>query len=66
MAGVDILTVKELMRHKTLAVTLRYTHLAPDHLAEALEKLDRYNSEKCKESVKPLFETTPAATQTIQ
>ena len=30
MGGVDILTVKELMRHKTLVVTLRYAHLAPD------------------------------------
>jgi integrase len=51
MAGVDILTVKELMRHKTLDVTLRYAHLAPSHLVEALDKLDEYNAERCKGSV---------------
>ena len=60
MAGVDILAVKELMRHKTLDVTLRYAHLAPDHLVETLDKLDRY-SEKCKGGVKPGFEASAAA-----
>ena len=30
MKGVPILTVKELMGHKTLTMTLRYAHLAPD------------------------------------
>ncbi len=29
MEGIDIMTVKELMRHKTLDMTLRYAHLAP-------------------------------------
>jgi len=65
MASVDILAVKELMRHKTLDVTLRYAHLAPDHMVEALAKLDRY-SEKCKGSVKPAFEAPAATTQIIK
>ena len=40
MAGVNILTVKELMTHSKLEQTLRYAHLAPDLKAEAVEKLD--------------------------
>jgi len=31
MAGVDITTVKELLGHKTLTMTMRYAHLAPSH-----------------------------------
>ncbi|MFQ5442244.1 MAG: tyrosine-type recombinase/integrase [Thermodesulfobacteriota bacterium] len=41
MAGVDITTVKELLGHKTLAMTLRYAHLAPAHKARAVEILDK-------------------------
>jgi hypothetical protein len=44
------LTVKELMRHKTLEVTLRYAHLAPEHLSEALDKLEQYKA-NCNASV---------------
>ena len=38
-AGVDIRTVQELMGHKTLAMTMRYTHPAPEHKRAAVEKL---------------------------
>ena len=37
---VDIMTVKELLGHKTLTMTLRYAHLAPAHKVKALEMLD--------------------------
>jgi len=40
MAGVDIITVKELLGHKSLAMTLRYTHFAPAHKVNALAVLD--------------------------
>lgn len=40
MSGVDITTVKELLGHKTLAMTLRYSHLAPSHKVKALGILD--------------------------
>ena len=40
MAGVDIMTVKELLGHKTLAMTLRYAHLAPAHKVKAVDILD--------------------------
>jgi len=39
MAGVDIRTVGELLGHKTLAMTIRYAHLAPAHNAAAVDKL---------------------------
>jgi integrase len=39
MAGVDITTVKELLGHKTLTMTLRYAHLAPSHKVKAVELL---------------------------
>ena len=41
MESVDIMTVKELMGHKDLTMTLRYTHLAPNHKTKAVNILDR-------------------------
>ena len=37
--GVDLRTVQELMGHKTIAMTVRYAHLAPSHQGEASERL---------------------------
>jgi integrase len=41
MAGVDLNTVRELMGHADLKMTLRYAHLAPEHKAQAVAKLMR-------------------------
>ncbi len=38
MAGVDLNTVRELMTHSDIRMTLVYAHLSPDHKAAALEK----------------------------
>lgn len=38
MAGVDINTVRELMTHSDIKMTLIYAHLSPDHKATALER----------------------------
>ena len=39
MRGVDIRTVQELMGHKTIQMTLRYAHLAPQHQLAAVQRL---------------------------
>ncbi|MCW8934249.1 MAG: tyrosine-type recombinase/integrase [Gammaproteobacteria bacterium] len=39
MAGVDLKTVQELLGHADLTMTLRYSHLASSHKADAVEKL---------------------------
>lgn len=41
MAGVDLMTVKELLGHKTIEMTLRYSHLAPEHKMKAVNILDQ-------------------------
>ena len=39
MAGVNLAVVKELLGHKTLKMTERYSHLSPDHKAKAVDIL---------------------------
>jgi integrase len=50
MAGVDIKTIQELMGHKDIKMTMRYSHPTPEHKRRAVEILDRSHTS---------FHTTP-------
>jgi integrase len=55
-AGVDLNTVRELMGHASIDMTLRYAHLAPDRLATAVKALD----------AKPETESTKEEKEAVQ
>jgi len=39
MQGVDLTTVSRLLGHKSLVMTLRYAHLAPEHKKVTVNKI---------------------------
>ncbi len=50
MAGVDLPSVKELLGHKSLTMTMKYAHLSPGHTKKAVNMLDKVlkNVDGCK------------------
>jgi len=52
MSGVDLPTVKELLGHKDISMTLRYTHLSTDHKQHAVRLLEQFG-----EKVPAIFTT---------
>jgi hypothetical protein len=60
MAGVDIRTVAELMGHKTIQMTMRYAHLAPQHSLAAVERLTSFELPMSP----PAIPREPTATKT--
>src|SRR5271170_3881227 len=44
MRGADLRTVQELAGHKSITMTVRYSHLSPQHNQRTIELLDEFNS----------------------
>ena len=45
-AGVPLNTVRELLGHSSMEMTLRYAHLSPGHKREAVQVMDEVFGEK--------------------
>ncbi len=54
MAGVPIYTVKELMGHKTLAMTERYAHLAAEAQRKAVKEIEKVVAKTNTSNIMPL------------
>jgi site-specific recombinase XerD len=52
MSGMPLATVKEILRHKDYAMTLRYAHLSSDHKKAAIDALEKSLAIKSKEEEK--------------
>lgn len=44
MAGVDLMTLRELMGHSSITITQRYCHPTSEHKLAAVAKLAEYNA----------------------
>jgi hypothetical protein len=46
MAGVDSTTLRELLGHSQISMTMRYVHPTPEHKKQAVKKLEEFNVEQ--------------------
>jgi len=56
MKGTDITTVKELLGHKTISMTMRYAHLSKEHKQQAVDSLEFGEKKYCSRTYKELKE----------
>lgn len=66
MAGVDLRTVAELLGHRTLQMVMRYSHLAPEHQASAVDRLvERRKRTDTRTDTGPIEVEKPDAKRTV-
>ncbi len=58
MSGTDIRTVAELLRHRTLAMAMRYSHLAPDFRMAAVQRMQQQFTAPARKPRRPRSGTT--------
>jgi integrase len=65
MSGVDLVSVKELLGHKSLTMTMRYSHLSHGHKRKAVHVLDKVLSNyQTENSVHSLVHSSDSNTST--
>jgi len=65
MSGVDLNTVRELMGHKSIQMTLRYSHLSPDHKKRAVDILGQNLHKIAPETAGNLQEIQSSENKTV-
>jgi integrase len=67
MSGADLRTVAELLRDKTLAMVMRYAHLAPDYKLDAVERMAAsFPDSKTDTKLTPAIEQQKLLTRLVQ
>ena len=66
MTGADLRTVAELLRDKTLAMVMRYAHLAPDHKLAAVERMSATFVASTSTKLTPAIEAQKSTSAMVQ
>jgi integrase len=65
MAGVDLMTLRELMGHSSITIMQRYCHPTPEHKRTAMARLESYNAEKATKKPQSEWELIPGRLQVV-
>lgn len=66
MSGVDLNTVSDLLGHKSLEMTIRYSHLSPEHKQRVVDVLaQRMVSNWSKEPTDKIAEESQVFTESV-